>query len=190
MPVPVVQEQVCRSGLTKDACIVRSLTFNYGTILGWTAATNGLDPLVVVPLYASGICWTLVYDTIYAHQVPRARHTCCSCAVLIGAIVLQDKRDDVLIGVKSTALLFGDRTKQWLSGFAACQVVGLLVAGTSAGLGWPYFASVALAGTHLAWQIGTVDIHRPDDCSRKFVSNAWLGAIVFAGIEVSQWLSS
>jgi 4-hydroxybenzoate polyprenyltransferase len=44
------------------------LTFNYGAILGWTAATGGFDPSVVLPLYTSGICWTLIYDTIYAHQ--------------------------------------------------------------------------------------------------------------------------
>lgn len=144
------------------------LTFNYGALLGWTAATGGFDPTVVLPLYASGICWTLVYDTIYAHQ---------------------DKKDDIMVGVKSTALLFGDKTKRWLSGFAAGSASGLALAGYGAGMGLPYFASVAAAGAHLAWQVGTVNIHDPADCGRKFAASKWLGAVVFAGIELSNFLA-
>lgn len=74
------------------------LTFNWGALLGYAAVTGSCDWPVVLPLYAGGVCWTLVYDTIYAHQ---------------------DKADDVTAGVKSTALYMGEQTRPWLTGFAA-----------------------------------------------------------------------
>ena len=77
------------------------LTFNWGVLLGYAAVHGSLSWPIVLPLYAHGICWTLVYDTIYAHQ---------------------DKDDDIVVGIKSTALLFGANTKAWLSGFAASGV--------------------------------------------------------------------
>lgn len=72
-------------------------TFNWGALLGFAAVRGSCDWPVVLPLYLGGVCWTLVYDTIYAHQ---------------------DKLDDVHAGVKSTALLFGQHSRPWLSGFA------------------------------------------------------------------------
>ena len=83
------------------------------------------------PLYGAGVAWTLVYDTIYAHQ---------------------DAVDDAAIGVRSTALRFGDDTPRWLTGFSAATVAGLAAAGHAAGVGWPYYVGVAAAGAHLAWQ--------------------------------------
>lgn len=90
------------------------LTFNWGALLGWAAVRGGLDPSVVLPLYLSGVCWTLVYDTIYAHQ---------------------DKIDDTKVGVKSTALRFGDDTRLWLTGFSTACVTGMSLAGYNAALG-------------------------------------------------------
>lgn len=90
------------------------LTFNWGALLGWAAVRGGLDASVVLPLYLSGVCWTLVYDTIYAHQ---------------------DKVDDTKVGVKSTALRFGDNTRFWLTGFSTASVLGMSLAGYNAGLG-------------------------------------------------------
>ncbi|KAL3675748.1 hypothetical protein R1sor_025696 [Riccia sorocarpa] len=115
--------------------------WSYGALFGWAAVHGGLDLSVVLPLYASGMSWTLVYDTIYAHQ---------------------DKEDDQKIGVKSTALKFGDKTKTWL--------------------GWPFYAGVVASACHLAWQVKTVDTDNPADCSSKFASNKWFGAIVCGGI--------
>ena len=90
------------------------LTFNWGALLGYAAVHGACDWPVVLPLYAGGVCWTLVYDTIYAHQ---------------------DKLDDVRAGVKSTALLFGQDTRPWLSVFAAAATG--LWATSGAGLRMP-----------------------------------------------------
>ncbi|KAG4922281.1 hypothetical protein AAZX31_18G197600 [Glycine max] len=137
------------------------LTFNWGALLGWAAIKGSLDPSIVLPLYASGVFWTLVYDTIYAHQ---------------------DKEDDLKVGVKSTALRFGDSTKEWITGFGIACLGGLAVSGFNAEIGWPYYASLAVASGHLGWQIWTVDLSSRADCNRKFVSNKWFGAIIFGGI--------
>ncbi|CAM0908530.1 unnamed protein product [Alopecurus aequalis] len=137
------------------------LIFNWGALFGWAAIKESLDLAVVLPLYIAGICWTLVYDTIYAHQ---------------------DKEDDLRVGVKSTAIRFGDLTKQWISAFGAASIGSLALTGYNAELAWPYYPLLAAAAAHLAWQISTVDLANPADCNRKFVSNTWFGALVFSGI--------
>ncbi|GLT37445.1 hypothetical protein SLA2020_117620 [Shorea laevis] len=137
------------------------LTFNWGALLGWSAIKGGLDPAIVFPLYFSGVCWTLVYDTIYAHQ---------------------DKEDDLKVGVKSTALRFGDSTKEWISAFGIGCISSLALSGFNAEIGWPYYAFLAAASGQLAWQIWTVNLSCRADCNRKFVSNKWFGAIIFSGI--------
>ncbi len=136
------------------------LTFNWGALLGWTAATGGLD-WPVLALYGAGIAWTLGYDTIYAHQ---------------------DKADDLIVGVKSLALKFGAGTKPWLWAFYALTVAALAAAGILAGLSWPFFALLALAAIQLAWQMVDVDIDDPTDCLTKFRSNRWFGLVVTAAI--------
>ncbi|XP_075668232.1 4-hydroxybenzoate polyprenyltransferase, mitochondrial-like [Castanea sativa] len=137
------------------------LTFNWGALLGWAAVKGSLDPAIVLPLYISGVFWTLVYDTIYAHQ---------------------DKEDDLKVGVKSTALKFGDSTKEWITGFGIASISSLALCGYNAGIGWPYYAFLTAASGQLAWQIQTVDLSSRADCNRKFVSNKWFGAIIFSGI--------
>ncbi|XP_051121627.1 4-hydroxybenzoate polyprenyltransferase, mitochondrial [Andrographis paniculata] len=137
------------------------LTFNWGALLGWAAVKGSLDPAIVLPLYASGVFWTLVYDTIYAHQ---------------------DKEDDLKVGVKSTALRFGDSTKEWIGGFGVACISSLALCGFNAGLGWPFYMFLSAASLHLTWQIVTVDLSNRADCNRKFVSNEWFGAIVCGGV--------
>ncbi|KAL6626216.1 hypothetical protein ACP70R_029942 [Stipagrostis hirtigluma subsp. patula] len=90
------------------------LAMNWGAILGWAAIKASLDPAVILPLYTAGICWTLVYDTIYAYQ---------------------DREDDLKVGVKSTASRFGDKTKYWISGFGAACIGSLALSGYSTDLG-------------------------------------------------------
>ena len=136
------------------------LTFNWGALLGWAAARGDLDTPCLV-LYAAGFFWTLGYDTIYAHQ---------------------DKEDDALVGIKSTARLLGDRSRPWIAGFLAVFMALLVTAGWSAGLGWPYYAGLVAAAAHLAWQVTTIDFDDPRDCLAKFKSNRDFGLIVLAAI--------
>ncbi|RYR04392.1 hypothetical protein Ahy_B06g084110 [Arachis hypogaea] len=148
--------------LLKDFIVIFDIQSHYafyGT--RWAAIRRSLDPRIVLPLYASGVFWTLVYDTIYAHQ---------------------DKEDDLKVGVKSTALHFGDFTKEWITGFGIACLGGLALSGYNAEIGWPYYAFLAAASGQLGWQIWTVDLSSRADCNCKFNSNKWFGAIIFGGI--------
>ncbi|CAD5116132.1 DgyrCDS5056 [Dimorphilus gyrociliatus] len=140
---------------------VLGVTFNWGCMMGWSATHGTCLWSAVLPLYFAGFSWTILYDTIYAHQ---------------------DKEDDALIGVKSTALLFGDKSKIWLTGFAGVMISGLVATGVVCNQTWPYFAGVCAVGAHLAWQIGTVRLDVNDDCAAKFRSNKSLGLLLFASI--------
>ncbi|MEM8985469.1 MAG: 4-hydroxybenzoate octaprenyltransferase [Pseudomonadota bacterium] len=141
------------------------LTFNWGVLMGWASETGGLAAPAFA-LYAAGVAWTLGYDTIYAHQ---------------------DKEDDALLGVKSTALKFGEKTKIWLGGFYAVAFGLFCLAAALAGLAWPAFAGLALAGLHFAWQVWRLDIDAPDKCLGLFKSNVWIGLIVFLAFVAGAW---
>jgi len=140
------------------------LAFNWGALLAWAAHTGSLAWPPVV-LWLAGIAWTLFYDTIYAHQ---------------------DKEDDALIGVRSTARLFGTATKAWLRGFMMLAVLLMMVAVLGALLaadaGWGAVL-VALAGVwgfgaHLGWQLARLDIDNPDTCMKLFRTNRDAGLVV------------
>lgn len=140
--------------------IVLGLAFSWGALMGWAAAFGRLDAPAVL-LYAGSIAWVIGYDTIYAHQ---------------------DREDDALIGIKSTALLFGDGTKPMLSLFYALAVILIGIAGFLAGAG-PVFAIGLLAfAAHLAWQVVRLDIGDPDRCLALFKSDRDAGLILFAGL--------
>ena len=138
------------------------LAFNWGAVLLW-AAHGGSVAMPALLLYASGISWTLFYDTIYAHQ---------------------DKEDDALIGVKSTARLFDHRTGPWLAGFlaltmafqSAAVVVALLPGGNLLALGLG-LAGVLGFGGHMLGQIRRLDIDDPANCLKIFHSNRNAGLI-------------
>jgi len=135
------------------------LNFNWGALLGWAAVRGELDWAPVL-LYLGGIAWTLGYDTIYAHQ---------------------DKEDDVRIGVKSSALALGECTRPWLFAFYAGAGVLWAIAGTSAGLAWPYYLGLGIAVLQMGWQAARVDIHDPEDCLAKFRSNRIVGWAMLLG---------
>tara|TARA_R110002072_G_scaffold12032_2_gene52980 strand:+ start:728 stop:1657 length:930 start_codon:yes stop_codon:yes gene_type:complete len=139
---------------------VLGLTFNWGALLGWTAVTGRLEAPAVL-LYAAGLLWTMGYDTIYAHQ---------------------DKEDDVLVGVKSTALKFGDATRPWLAAFYGGTVTLLAAAGVHAALHPVYFAGLAVAALHLVWQVRGLDLDDAKICLGRFKSNRDFGLIVLAAI--------
>ncbi|OQV23531.1 4-hydroxybenzoate polyprenyltransferase, mitochondrial [Hypsibius exemplaris] len=141
--------------------VILGLVFNWGALLGYAAVRGYVDPFTVIPLYIAGLCWTMVYDTIYAHQ---------------------DKVDDALIGVKSTALKFGDRTPTILWELSTTMLFALGCSGYMAGLSWPFFAGLGGVGAHLAWQTFAVNLNDPADCYKKFKSNHYLGLLVFLSI--------
>lgn len=136
------------------------LTFNWGALMGW-AAVRGEVGAPALLLYAAGILWTLGYDTIYAHQ---------------------DKEDDALIGVKSTALRLGAATPRWVSVFYAGTVLLIAAAGWAAGLSWLFYPLLALAAGQLAWQVARGNIDDSADCLTKFKSNRYFGWLLLAAI--------
>jgi 4-hydroxybenzoate polyprenyltransferase len=141
------------------------LTFNWGALLGWAAVTGGLawPPIL---LYAAGILWTLGYDTIYA---------------------LQDKEDDALVGVKSSALRLGSGVRQGVAIFYAGTIVVLAATGWAAGLSWLYGLFLLGAAAQAAWQVVTLDIAAPADCLAKFRSNQWFAWLVLAGLVIGRF---
>ena len=136
------------------------LAFNWGVLLAWAAHMGGLG-LAPVLAWLAGIAWTIFYDTIYAHQ---------------------DAEDDALIGVKSTARLFGTDSKRWLTRFGLAAVALLTLAVLAAG---PQGAALVLAllgvagfAAHLAWQLGRFDMNDTGGCLRIFRSNRDAGLAV------------
>ena len=139
---------------------VLGLAFGWGALMGWAAAFGGLE-LPPILLYAGTILWIIGYDTIYAHQ---------------------DKEDDALIGMRSTALKFGPRTKPWLAGLYGLGWLAMLGAGFVSGAGWLFGLLMLPAGAHLAWQVVTLDTDKSSNCLARFRSNHGYGALVFAAI--------
>ncbi len=134
--------------------------FSWGALMGWPATFGRLDPPALL-LYAGSIAWVIGYDTIYAHQ---------------------DREDDALIGIKSTALLFGERTRRLLALFYTLAVVLLGLAGWSAGAGVIFAFGLAAFAAHLAWQVWRLDIDDPALCLALFKSNRDAGMILFAAL--------
>lgn len=160
--------------------VVLGLCFDWGALLGWAAVAGSLNWAVAGPLYVGSVLWCIGYDTIYAHQVSHARPARGVSAELTD----QDKTDDVLAGVKSTALAWGDRTKPIVGTLYAGFISCLALAGHALGAG-PIYYAVSCAGTacHLAWQVITVDLDSRADCWAKFKANGFVaGAIVWLGI--------
>ena len=141
------------------------LAFSWGALMGWSATFASLAPAPVL-LYVSAFCWTIGYDTIYA---------------------MQDTRDDAIVGIRSTARLFGAKARLGVGIFyaaaAALALAAILIAGggTIALVGW-----LAYAG-HLGWQLSQVEGADPATALRLFRSNRDAGLILFAGIALQGW---
>ena len=148
--------------------LVLGMTINWGTILGFAAVQGAADPSIVLPLYGSGVTWTLLYDTIYAHQ---------------------DKEDDSKLELNSTALTFGDN-KNVLYGFAAMTALQWLAVGVQADLSMvPYTTGIGAAYAHLLWQVKTADLYDPHNLAQRFRSNSTVGALVFGALCAGQYFS-
>ncbi|MCU0839046.1 MAG: 4-hydroxybenzoate octaprenyltransferase [Rhodospirillales bacterium] len=145
--------------------LILGLAFNWGALVGWTAVADGID-WPAFTLYLAGLFWTLGYDTIYAHQ---------------------DKADDQVVGVKSTALRFGAATPYWLMVFYGAATILVALSGYAVGLNpWALIAGVGLVALHFSWQIATVDLDDAHDCLAKFRANRQIGFVVFAAIVAGQ----
>ncbi len=145
---------------------VLGLAFSWGAFMGWSGAFGSLA-WPAFALYASAICWTVGYDTIYAQQ---------------------DARDDAIVGIRSTARLFGTNARLAVGLFyaAAAAFALLALAGVGAGLvarlGWAAYAA------HLAWQVVRMDPASPATALRLFRSNRDAGLLLFAGMALEGWL--
>jgi 4-hydroxybenzoate polyprenyltransferase len=142
--------------------VVLGLAFSWGALMGFAVTFGRIDRVAVV-LYAGSIAWVIGYDTIYAHQ---------------------DAEDDALIGIKSTARLFGARTGPALAVFYALAVVLIGVALGLAGAGYLAWMGLVAFSAHLVWQIRRLQIGDPALCLRLFKSNRDAGLLLFAGLLV------
>jgi 4-hydroxybenzoate polyprenyltransferase len=140
--------------------IVLGLAFSWGALMGFAVVFGRIDATALV-LYAGSIAWVIGYDTIYAHQ---------------------DAEDDALIGIKSTALLFGARTRPALMVFYGLAVALIGAALALAGAGWMAWIGLAAFAVHLVSQIETLEIGDPKLCLRIFKSNRNAGLLLFAGL--------
>jgi 4-hydroxybenzoate polyprenyltransferase len=147
--------------------LVLGLTFKWGALVGWAAVTGTLS-LAAVALYAGAVLWTIGYDTIYAHQ---------------------DKEDDALLGLKSTALRFGEATPRWLVLFYTGAVVLWAAAGMLAGAHIGFAAALTLTATQMAWQVATLDTRDAQNCLTRFRSNQVIGWLLFGGLAADMALS-
>jgi len=145
---------------------VLGLTFKWGALVGWAAVTGSLA-LPALALYAGSVLWTIGYDTIYAHQ---------------------DKEDDALLGLKSTALRFGGATPRWLAGFYAGAMIMWGAAGLLAGAGVVFLLALGLVALQLAWQIRTLDMDDAGNCLARFRSNRLIGWLLLAGLAADMGL--
>jgi 4-hydroxybenzoate polyprenyltransferase len=138
--------------------------FSWGALMGWAAAFGRLD-LPAYVLYAGSIAWVIGYDTIYAHQ---------------------DREDDALIGIKSTALLFGSCTRPMLAVFYALAIALIAVAGWLAGASTLFVVGLAIFAGHLAWQVARLEISDPALCLALFKSNRDAGLTLFGALLLDQ----
>lgn len=141
------------------------ITFGWGAPMGYAAAAGVLDSTTAI-IYAASFMWILGYDTIYAHQ---------------------DREDDALIGVRSTARLFAERTAPFVAACYAATVALVALAGWRAGLGWGFYALLPVPAAILAWQVATLDIADPAGCLRRFKANREVGLLVGLAI-LAGWM--
>jgi 4-hydroxybenzoate polyprenyltransferase len=147
--------------------LVLGIAFNWGALVGWAAVKGSLGWPAIV-LFAGSVLWAIGYDTIYAHQ---------------------DKEDDALLGLGSTALLFGENTVSYVGALYGCAALLWLIAGAMAGAHLVYYLAVVLVFLQLAWQVSTLDTQDPANCLRRFKSNRDVGAAVFLGLVADMALS-
>ncbi len=160
LSIPVVAFYPFAKRITDWPQAVLGLAFNWGVLVGYAGMTGGLSIAAIV-IYAAGVMWTIGFDTIYGHQ---------------------DKEDDAMIGLRSTALLFGSNSKPWLWMFYGTMLALLAVGGAWGQMGIGFWVVLIGVAGHLGWQVATLDLDDPDDCLAKFRSNRDTGLLVTAAL--------
>ena len=153
--------------ITRFPQLVLGLVFSWGALVGWTAIKGSLGGPARV-LYLGCVLWTIGYDTIYA---------------------LQDKDDDAILGIGSSATLFGDDTISYVGALYGCAVILWLLAGAMAGTHLIYYLALTLVFLQMSWQVSTLDTTDPANCLRRFRSNRDVGIAVFLGLVADMTLS-
>lgn len=140
--------------------VVLGFAFGWGIPMAFAAETGSL-PWLAWALLAINLNWVLVYDTLYA---------------------MVDREDDLTIGVKSTAILFGQHDLLIISVLMLLMLAALTALGLVAGWSWPWFLAVALVATLLGWQRNMIRQREPAACFRAFLHNNWVGCCIFLGL--------
>ena len=143
------------------------LAFGWAVPMAWTAQTGHLPPLEGWLLLVATVLWAVAYDTMYA---------------------MVDREDDRHIGVKSTAILFGDLDRVLIGGFQIATLGVLTVVGVLADLGLFWYLGLAVAAALGAYQQVLIRDREPRQCFRAFLNNNWVGAAVFAGLAAATML--
>ncbi|KAG1747843.1 4-hydroxybenzoate polyprenyl transferase [Suillus paluster] len=148
---------------------VLGMCFSWGALLGTASVAGAVDWHVYMPLYMGGVCWTIVYDTSYA---------------------CQDRDEDIINGVHSTTIIFGDHIRSilFMFTFVACSLVSY--AGILNGHGFPYFIGVAVGAFHLVRLLARIDFENKESCDASLSSNAWFGFWVWLGAMTDYVLKS
>jgi len=137
---------------------VLGICFNWGMLMAWSD-TQGHVPLAAVAMWLGAVLWQIGYDSIYAYV---------------------DVRDDRSLGLRSTAMRFAEQGKAWIGGFYVATIALWTWGGYAMGLGWGYYAGMAVLAAHLLWQLVVFDLQRPDRNFMLFRANLWVGALLVA----------
>ena len=142
------------------------LAFGWAVPMAFAAVQNGV-PLVAWLLMSAAVLWAVVYDTMYA---------------------MVDREDDLLAGVKSSAILFGRYDRTFIGAFQVLTLLALVLAGQRAGLGVAYHAGLAAAGGLSIYQQLLIRERVPARCFRAFLNNNWFGGSVFCGLALDYFI--
>jgi len=145
--------------------LVLGAAFSWGIPMAFAAVSNALPPALWL-VFVANLFWTVAYDTEYA---------------------MVDREDDLKVGIKSTAILFGEMDRYVIAALQALTIIALLLVGQRFELGWIYFLSLLAASLLFVYQQRLIREREPADCFRAFLNNNWVGAAVFAGVVLDAW---
>ena len=140
--------------------LVLGVAFSWGRLMAFTAQTETI-PQPALLLFAANIIWTIGYDTQYA---------------------MVDRKFDIKVGIKSTAILFGDMDKYFIALFQAMFIISMWFVGQQFELGWSYYLSLLSSCGLFAYQQYLIKDRLPDLCLKAFLNNNWVGAVIFVGV--------